>query len=389
MRRICVVTGSRAEYGLLKNLLTKLKKDRSIDLKLIVTGSHLSKFYGNTYKEIQKDGFRIDKKVFMSLKKNNSKIDISKCIGRAISSFSNVYNHLKPDLVVVLGDRFEIFAAVFSAMNLNIQIAHIHGGEKTLGSVDEIMRHSITKMSTWHFVSTLSYKKRVIQLGENPKNVFHVGGLAYEAIKNFKTLEKKVFEDKIKLKLNKNNFLVTFHPETSDKYFSLVGFNNMISSINKIKDSTFIFTLSNADAESGKINKKIINFVKQNRLKSVYFRSMGQDLYYSALKNCNIVIGNSSSAIIEAPYFNIPSVNIGDRQKGRLSAKSIINTSKNKKSILDGIMSAIKINHNIKNKKVFDNPYGKYKSSEKIISILKKINLNKTNTQKIFYDINQ
>ena len=389
MRRICVVTGSRAEYGLLKNLLSQLKKDRSINLQLIVTGSHLSKFYGNTYKEIQKDGFNIDKKIFMPLKKNNTKIDISRCTGKAISSFSNVYNNLKPDIVVILGDRFEIFAAVFSAMNANIQIAHIHGGEKTLGSVDEIMRHSITKMSTWHFVSTISYKKRVIQLGENPKNVFHVGGLAYESIKNFITLEKKAFEKKIKLKLNKNNFLVTFHPETSDKSFSLEGFNNMLSSINKIKDSTYIFTLSNADAESGKINKKIINFVKNNRSKSVYFSSMGQDLYYSALKNCNIVIGNSSSAIIEAPYFNTPSVNIGDRQKGRLSAKSIINTSTNKKSILDGIMSAIEINKNIKNKKVFDNPYGKYKSSKKIITILKKINLNKTNTQKIFYDINQ
>lgn len=389
MRRICVVTGSRAEYGLLKNLLSQLKKDRSINLQLIVTGSHLSKFYGNTYKEIQKDGFNIDKKIFMPLKKNNTKIDISRCTGKAISSFSNVYNNLKPDIVVILGDRFEIFAAVFSAMNANIQIAHIHGGEKTLGSVDEIMRHSITKMSTWHFVSTLSYKKRVIQLGENPKNVFHVGGLAYESIKNFITLEKKAFEKKIKLKLNKNNFLVTFHPETSDKSFSLEGFNNMLGSINKIKDSTYIFTLSNADAESGKINKKIINFVKNNRSKSVYFSSMGQDLYYSALKNCNIVIGNSSSAIIEAPYFNTPSVNIGDRQKGRLSAKSIINTGTNKKSILDGIMSAIEINKNIKNKKVFDNPYGKYKSSKKIITILKKINLNKTNTQKIFYDINQ
>jgi GDP/UDP-N,N'-diacetylbacillosamine 2-epimerase (hydrolysing) len=389
MRRICVVTGSRAEYGLLKNLLSQLKKDRSINLQLIVTGSHLSKFYGNTYKEIQKDGFNIDKKIFMPLKKNNTKMDISRCTGKAISSFSNVYNNLKPDIVVILGDRFEIFAAVFSAMNANIQIAHIHGGEKTLGSVDEIMRHSITKMSTWHFVSTISYKKRVIQLGENPKNVFHVGGLAYESIKNFITLEKKAFEKKIKLKLNKNNFLVTFHPETSDKSFSLEGFNNMLSSINKIKDSTYIFTLSNADAESGKINKKIINFVKNNRSKSVYFSSMGQDLYYSALKNCNIVIGNSSSAIIEAPYFNTPSVNIGDRQKGRLSAKSIINTSTNKKSILDGIMSAIEINKNIKNKKVFDNPYGKYKSSKKIITILKKINLNKTNTQKIFYDINQ
>ena len=389
MRRICVVTGSRAEYGLLKNLLSQLKKDRSINLQLIVTGSHLSKFYGNTYKEIQKDGFNIDKKIFMPLKKNNTKIDISRCTGKAISSFSNVYNNLKPDIVVILGDRFEIFAAVFSAMNANIQIAHIHGGEKTLGSVDEIMRHSITKMSTWHFVSTLSYKKRVIQLGENPKNVFHVGGLAYESIKNFITLEKKAFEKKIKLKLNKNNFLVTFHPETSDKSFSLEGFNNMLGSINKIKDSTYIFTLSNADAESGKINKKIINFVKNNRSKSVYFSSMGQDLYYSALKNCNIVIGNSSSAIIEAPYFNTPSVNIGDRQKGRLSAKSIINTGTNKKSILNGIMSAIEINKNIKNKKVFDNPYGKYKSSKKIITILKKINLNKTNTQKIFYDINQ
>ena len=387
MRRICVVTGSRAEYGLLKNLLTRLKKDKSIDLKLIVTGSHLSKFYGNTYKEILKDGFRIDKKILIALKKNNNKKDITKYTGKAISNFADAYDDLKPDILVVLGDRYEIFASVFSAINANIPIAHIHGGEKTLGSIDEIIRHSITKMSTWHFVSTLSYKKRVIQLGEIPSNVFHVGGLAYESISRMNFLEKKIFEKKINLKLSKNNFLITFHPDTSERSFSMAGCNNMISAINKIKDSTFIFTLSNADAEGGNINKRIIDFVKNNRTKCVYFSSMGQYLYYSALKNCNIIIGNSSSAIIEAPYFNVPSINIGDRQKGRLSAKSIINSKIDKLSILGAIKKAIKINLD-KNKKVFINPYGKYKSSKKIISILKKVNLNKNNSRKLFYDIN-
>tara|TARA_B110000483_G_C18167186_1_gene531789 strand:- start:1383 stop:2114 length:732 start_codon:yes stop_codon:yes gene_type:complete len=243
-------------------------------------------------------------------------------------------------------------------------------------------------MSKWHFVSTLSYKKRVIQLGEVPKNIFYVGALAYESILNQELVSKKLFEKYIKMKFKKNNFLLTFHPETSDKNFKIDTFNNLLDAISTIKESTILFTLSNADAGGGLINEKIKKFVKKNPLASVYFTSMGSKMYYSALKNCNIVIGNSSSGILEAPYFTTPSINIGDRQTGRLSAKSVIHSKKDRISIINSIRKAIIINSK-KNNKIYDNPYGKLKSSKKIIDVLKNINMSKVNTRKKFYDINQ
>ena len=387
MKKICVVTGSRAEYGLLKKLISRLSNEKLLKLQIIVTGTHLSKFYGNTYKDIIEDGFKIDKKIYLPIKKNNNKYDTTKFTGKAILKFVDAYKKLNPDIVIVLGDRYEIFAATFSAMNINIPVAHIHGGEKTLGSNDENMRHSITKMSKWHFVSTIEYQKRVIQLGELPKNVYYMGALAYEAIKNEALFSKKFFEEKIKLKLKKNNFLITFHPETSNKSFEMITFKNMINEIKKIKNSSIIFTLSNADAQSGIINKNIKDFVKKNSLNSIYYHSMGQKLYYSALKHCNIVIGNSSSGIIEAPYFYTTSVNIGDRQTGRVFAKSVINAKKDQLSIAKAINKAIKLNLK-KDMSIYTNPYGKLSSSKKILDILKKIDLDKNNTKKLFFDIN-
>tara|TARA_B110000444_G_C18814392_1_gene584342 strand:- start:285 stop:1451 length:1167 start_codon:yes stop_codon:yes gene_type:complete len=388
MKKICIVTGNRAEYGLLKNLISRIKIEKTTRLQIIATGSHLSKFYGNTYKEILKDGNTINQKIDLQIKKNNSKLDTAKSTSLAIQGFTNSYNELKPDIVVLLGDRYEIFAATFAAMNMNIPVAHIHGGEKTFGSIDDHMRHAITKMSKWHFVSTLSYKKRVIQLGEVPKNIFYVGALAYESILNQELVSKKLFEKYIKMKFKKNNFLLTFHPETSDKNFKIDTFNNLLDAISTIKESTILFTLSNADAGGGLINEKIKKFVKKNPLASVYFTSMGSKMYYSALKNCNIVIGNSSSGILEAPYFTTPSINIGDRQTGRLSAKSVIHSKKDRISIINSIRKAIIINSK-KNNKIYDNPYGKLKSSKKIIDVLKNINMSKVNTRKKFYDINQ
>ena len=387
MKKICVVTGSRAEYGLLKKLISRLDKEKSLLMQIIVTGAHLSEFYGNTYKNIIDDGFKIDKKIYIPIKKNNSKYDTTKFTGNAIIGFVDAYKKLDPDIIVVLGDRYEIFAATFSAMNMNIPVAHIHGGEKTLGSNDENMRHSITKMSKWHFVSTKEYKKRVIQLGEIPKNVHLVGALAYEAIKSEILYSKKLFEKETNLKLRKNNFLITFHPETSSNNFEMNTFENMINAVKKVKNSTIIFTLSNADAQGGEINKKIIEFVKKNKAHSIFFYSMGQKLYYSALKHCNIVLGNSSSGIIEAPYFFTPSINIGDRQTGRVSAKSVLNSKKDQLSITKAINKAIKLNSK-SDRSVYYNPYGKLNSSRKILDILKTVELNNNNTKKLFFDIN-
>ena len=388
IKKICIITGNRAEYGLLKNLISRIKIEKTTRLQIIVTGSHLSKFYGNTYKEILKDGNKIDQKIDLQIKKNNTKLDTAKSTSLAIQGITNSYSKLKPDIVVLLGDRYEIFAATFAAMNMNIPVAHIHGGEKTFGSIDDHMRHAITKMAKWHFVSTLSYKKRVMQLGEMPENIFYVGALAYESILSEKLLSKKLFEQHIKMKLKKNNFLLTFHPETTDKNFEISTFNNLLDAISTIKESTILFTLSNADAGGGIINRKIKEFVKKNHLTSVYFTSLGSKMYYSALKNCNLVIGNSSSGILEAPYFAIPSINIGDRQTGRLSAKSVIHSKKDIRSIINSIKKAIKINSK-KDNKIYDNPYGKIKSSKKIMNFLKKINMSKIDTRKKFYDINQ
>ena len=386
MKKICIVTGSRAEYGLLKSLILGLKKEKSFKLYTIVTGSHLSKFFGNTYKVILHDGIKIDKKVYLPLKKQNNKIDIANITGLAISKFSKVYDKIKPDIILLLGDRYEIFGACFAALNNNILIGHIHGGEQTLGSIDESMRHSITKMSNFHFVSNSVYRRRVIQLGEIPKNVLNVGGLAYENLKKIKLYTKKEFEKKINLKLNKNNFLITLHPETLKSNNSHQIIDNLLSSIKKFNQSCFIFTLSNADAESYKINDKIKIFVKKNKNCSVYFTSMGQKLYYSAIRYCDLLIGNSSSGIIESPYFYTPSVNIGNRQKGRLLANSVINSKNNISSITKAINKAIIIKSN-KPKSFFKNPYGKYKSSIKIISFLKNKIRKELDTRKKFYDI--
>ena len=388
MKKYCVVTGSRAEYGLLKNLLLKIKKDKSIDLKLVVTGTHLSKFYGNTYKEILKDGFKIDKKIYLPIKSDNKRYEIPKITGKAMEGFANTYRQLNPNIIILLGDRYEIFAAAFSALSMNIPIAHIHGGEKTLGSIDEHMRHSITKMSTLHFVSSNSHRKRVIQLGEMPKNIYHVGALAYESILAKKNINKKKFEEQLGFRLNKNNFLVTYHPETTKKSYNIKAFKNILNALDDVKDSNIIFTLSNADADGGSINKVIKSFVKKNKKKSIYFSSMGQDLYYCAIKYCDIVIGNTSSGIIEAPYFNTISINVGDRQKGRISANSVIQSMSDKLSIEKSIKKAFRLNKS-KQKTIFKNPYGKLRSSKKILSILKKIKFKSLSTQKQFYDINQ
>ena len=388
MKKICIVTGSRAEYGLLKNLIIGIKNDKLLKLQLIVTGSHLSRFHGQTFKEIVRDGIKINTKVYLPIKKNNNKFDIAKLTAIAITKFTDAFKALNPDIVILLGDRYEIFAAAYSAMNGNTPIGHIHGGEKTLGSLDESMRHAITKMSKLHFVSNLSHRKRVIQLGELPRNVYNVGALSYESIQNVNLLSKTSFEKKINLKLQKNNFLVVYHPETSGRTNNSKTFDNILNSLKKVKSSTFIFTLSNADAESGKINDKIIKFVKKNKISSVYFTSMGQELYYTALKHCSLLIGNSSSGIIEAPYFKTPSINIGARQVGRISSKSVIHSKKDKASISQAINKALKMNLS-GSITLYNNPYGKKFSSKKIMSILKKINFKKLDTRKAFYDINQ
>lgn len=382
MRKICIVTGSRAEYGLLKNLIKKIKRDKTIKLQIIATCMHLIPKFGLTYKEIIKDGFKIDYKVKMPIPSSNSK-NITNATGLGMLGFAKAFSKLKPDLLVVLGDRFEILSASFAALSQNIPIAHIHGGESTVGAIDEAIRHSITKMSTFHFASTKEYKKRIIQLGENPKKVYMVGSLGVERIKKMKFLSKHDLEKKIKFKFGKKNILTTFHPETIGFQSQKKTFKNILLSLRKIKDTTVIFTLPNVDTGSDEIIKMLKNFTRKNKKKFKIFKSMGDELYLSAIKYSDLVLGNSSSGIIEVPSLKVPTINIGDRQQGRIKAKSIINS----KSDYLSIKKNIKVALFKKNKLNFHNPYESKNTSKKIFEILKKTNI-KNIIKKKFNDIN-
>ena len=386
MRKICVITGTRAEYGLLHWVMKSIEKDKDLQLQLIVTGMHLSTEFGLTYKQIEQDGFHIDKKIEMLLS-SDSTIGISKSMGLAMISFSEVFEELQPDLVLVLGDRFEIFSAVSSAMISRVPIAHCHGGEATEGLIDESIRHSITKMSHIHFCSTEDYKKRIIQLGESPKSVYNVGALGIENINKLKLLTRDAFEDSISFKLDKKySLLVTFHPVTLEKSTAREQIDNLLKAIDNIEDCKIIFTKSNSDTDGRIINSMIDEYVKKNSKKSVCFTSLGQLRYLSALKYVDCVIGNSSSGLIEVPSFDTATVNIGDRQRGRIMCESVIQCDPNFNEIKKAILKAISID--FKNRVLLKsvNPYGTGNSSDLIVKTLKNVDLNNI-LKKRFYDL--
>jgi len=382
-RKVCVITGTRAEYGLLYWLLKEIESSKELELQLIATGMHLSSEYGLTYKEIEKD-FSIDKKIEMQLK-SDLEVDISKSMGYAQASFAQAFDELKPDIIVVLGDRYEILSAVTSAMILGIPIAHIHGGETTEGVIDEAIRHSITKMSHIHFTANGEYKNRVIQLGEQPDRVFNVGGLGIENIIRLDLLSRDAFEESINFKLNKKNILVTFHPVTLEKNTAKSQFKELLDAINELEETNIIFTKSNSDAGGRAINKMIDDYVDKNSHKSVSFSSLGQLRYLSAMCHVDAVVGNSSSGIIETPSFKIGTINIGDRQKGRIKASSVLDCLPNKTSILDSL-KYLYSNDFQKSLKNVCNPYGDGKASKKIIKTLESINFNNI-LKKSFYNL--
>ena len=382
-RKVCIVTGSRAEYGLLYWLIKEVEADKDLKLQLIATGMHLSSEFGLTHKEIEKD-FKIDKKIDIHLSSDTS-VGISKSMSIAQASFAKAYNNLKPDIVVVLGDRYEIFSAVSSAMISRIPIAHLHGGEATEGSIDEAIRHCITKMSHLHFTATEEYSKRVIQLGEDSKRVFNVGGAGIENIKRLKLLTKMKFEKSINFKLKKKNVLVTFHPVTLEVKTSKKHFQELLNSIDELEDTNIIFTKANSDADGKIINQMIDKYISKNSDKSIGVASLGQLKYLSALQYVDFVIGNSSSGLLEVPSFKIGTINIGDRQKGRIKADSVVDCSPNKKSI----KKAIKIVYSKKFQKFLKdvkNPYGDGCASKKIIKVLKSVKLENI-LKKTFFDI--
>ena len=382
-RKICIVTGSRAEFGLLYWLIKKVMVDQDLKLQLVVTGMHLSSNFGLTYKEIEKH-FNIDKKINIQLSSDTS-MGISKSMSIAQTSFSKAYNKLKPNIIVVLGDRYEIFSAASAAMIAKIPIAHIHGGEITEGSWDDSIRHCISKMAYLHFTATKEYKNRVIQLGEEPRRVFNVGGMGIENIKRLKLLDKNEFEKTINLKLNKKNILVTFHPVTLEYKTAKKQFQELLNAIKGLKNTNIIFTKSNSDIDGRIINHMIDEFVNKNSNKSAGFVSLGQLKYLSALQYVDVIVGNSSSGLLEAPSFKIGTINIGDRQKGRIKAKSIIDCSPNSRGIKQAFIKIYSRKFQEQLKKV-KNPYGNKCASKQIIKVIKKIKLNNI-LKKKFYDL--
>ena len=382
-KNIAVITSSRADYGLIKNLLFLISANDDFDLKLFVTGMHLSKRYGLTYQEILKDKIEIYKKININLTSDDP-LSLSSSISIGIKEFSKAFKKLKTDLLIVLGDRFELLSAVIPASFENIPIAHIHGGETTEGVLDEAVRHSITKFSNIHFVASEIYRKRVIQLGENPLTVFNVGGLGIDSIARTNLLTKNQIQKKLKINFSKKSLMVTYHPVTLQRYSTQKDISELILSLEKLKDITLIITLPNSDLDNLKIISSFKSFAKRNS--NVYlFKSLGQLKYLSLLSIVDGVIGNSSSGLLEVPYFKKGTINIGDRQKGRLKAKSIIDCKPNSKSIMRAIKTlySVEFQKEIKNVK---SPYGKKGASKRIMEILEKISFT-TLIQKKFYDI--
>ena len=384
-RKICVVTGTRADYGLLYWLLKEIKNEPALELQIIATGMHLSPEFGSTYKIVEEDGFIIDAKVEMLLS-SDTPVGITKSIGLAIIGFADALDRLKPDIIVLLGDRFEILAAAQAALAARIPIAHIHGGESTEGVIDEAIRHSVTKMSHLHFVAAEPYKKRVIQLGEEPDRVFNFGTPGLDNIKRLKLLTKNEFEKTINFKMGNLNFLITYHPASllTEKDNEKAA-KELFKALDNFPDARAIFTKPNSDS-GGKIISQIIDDrVAKQPERFVSFVSLGQLKYLSAMQNVDLVIGNSSSGLIEAPALKKPTVNIGIRQQGRLKASSVIDCAENSEVITAAVKKALSKDFQAKLTKIIS-PYGTGDASHKIKEVLKTTPLENI-LFKRFYDI--
>ncbi|TGE33012.1 UDP-N-acetylglucosamine 2-epimerase [Desulfosporosinus sp. Sb-LF] len=384
-KSICIVTGSRAEYGLLRPVIYQLSLTNSFFLKIVVTGMHLSEDFGFTYKEIEADGISIDAKIDV-LQNDDSNYSMSKAIGIGVIGFAEYFKKSRPDLVVLLGDRFESFAAATAAAIACIPIAHLHGGETTEGAMDEFFRHSISKMSYLHFTSTEQYRQRVINMGEAPSRVFNVGATGVENILSMSLMTKEELAQSINYDLNSPYALVTFHPATLEKDTATKQIEVLLSALDETNGLNYIFTKANADANGRAINQKIDAYCEKEG-NAIAFTSLGILRYLSAMNYCEMVIGNSSSGIIETPSFRKPTINIGDRQKGRICAKSVISCEPEKHSILNCIAKA-RSHQFLQEISEQVNPYGNGKTSEKIVAVIKDfLENNKINLKKRFYDV--
>ena len=392
MRKICVVTGSRAEYGILRGLMKAIKDDPELKLQVIATNQHLSKLQGETYKEIEKDGFAIDFKVYMADDEAPDNANTTaKAISRGISGFADAFDALRSDLLLILGDRYEMLAVASTALIYKIPIAHLHGGEITEGAFDDAIRHAITKMSHLHFTSTEAYRQRVIQLGEQPDRVFNVGALGVENIMKTDFMTKEDIEQSLNFQMTDKCFLCTYHPVTLSRMSSETQIMNLLKALDDYQNYHIIFTYSNSDTNSQIIIKRIQEYVDRNPGRCMFIPSLGQRRYFSALKYVKSVIGNSSSGIIEVPSFGIPTLDIGDRQKGRIAADSVIHCSYSIEEIKEGLKKVVSYG----NKTIYrstsgllqcKNPYYKESTCEAILKVIKTYPLDHI-IQKHFYDI--
>ncbi len=382
-RKICVITGSRADYGLLRWVMQGIKDDPELTLQVIATGMHLSSVFGMTYRDIEEDGFHIDASVEILLSEDTP-LGIAESIASGISGCAKAFDHLKPDIILVLGDRFEIFAAATSALVTKIPVAHIHGGESTVGAFDEAFRHSITKMSQVHFVATEEYRRRVIQLGENPMSVNLVGGLGIENINRLKLLGKEELEISLGIKIQSKSLLITYHPVTLENESTEQQMKELLTALSNLNSTTLIFTMPNADTGGSLLTKMIEEFTR--KFDNAYaFQSLGQLRYLSCIAQVDGVVGNSSSGLTEVPSFKKGTINIGTRQRGRLQALSVINCPPEAKHISD----ALKKLYSEDFRSTLDgtiNPYGEGDASNKVVKVLKNVKLTGI-VQKTFYDL--
>ncbi|HBG87687.1 MAG TPA: UDP-N-acetylglucosamine 2-epimerase (hydrolyzing) [Marinilabiliaceae bacterium] len=370
MKRIAIVTGTRAEYGLLKPLIELVHKDPELELQLLVTGAHLSSNHGKTVQQIEADGLPISKKIEILLSSDTS-VAVCKAMGLAQLSFAEVFEELKPDLIVILGDRYEMLAVASTALMFNIPIAHIHGGELTFGAIDDTIRHAITKMSNLHFAATEQYRKRIIQMGELPDTVINTGAIGLDSIKNLKLYNRNDLASAIGTRLKKKNFIITYHPETRNVTDVKHQMKELLGALEGFdKETLFLFTGANADMHGNEVNQIIKDFVSNHSENSLFFESLGQLRYLSCLAHFDLVIGNSSSGIIEAPSFKRPVINIGIRQSGRIMAPNIINCDVNRADISRAIKKGLSNSFKMSIREM-QSPYGDGDAANRILSSIK------------------
>lgn len=382
-KKICVVSGTRAEYGLLRWVMEGIRKTSGSELQVVATGMHLSPEFGLTYREIEKDGFIINRKVEMLLSSDTS-VGLAKSMGLGLIGFGEALEQLRPDVLLVLGDRFETFSAVAAAMVANIPVAHLHGGEATEGAFDESIRHSITKMAHLHFVAAEEYRRRVIQLGEHPDRVFLVGGLGIDNIKRLTLLDRAALESSLEFKLGARNLLVTFHPVTLEDATASHQMTELLAALDLLEETHLIFTMPNADT-GGRVLRDMIERFVANHANARAFTSLGQLLYLSCIRHVDGVVGNSSSGLTEVPSFGKGTINIGDRQRGRLKAESVIDCGPDRRLIATGVKRLYSPAFQATLETV-RNPYGEGGASEKVVKVLQTYSLQGIQ-KKSFYDM--